>query len=162
MSWLVNKHNELRARHGVSALTWDWDLAWNAYDFVVRCPDGHSRVPGIGENLAWGHNDFNHAMRDWYDEVRSWPGGACSMGSLLCRPPWVCRAGSCTLPIRADPVLPIQLPGIRRKHGPFYSNGMGKLKQDWLCGQPALQIQDLDLPDPDSWCATGRDAVPSA
>jgi hypothetical protein len=69
MKWLVDKHNEQRYRHGVQLLTWDWSLAWNAYNYVVGCPKGHSGQQGIGENLAWGHNDFNHAMRDWYDEV---------------------------------------------------------------------------------------------
>lgn len=69
MKWLVTKHNELRYRHGVQMLTWDWSLAWNSYNYVVGCPKGHSGQQGIGENLAWGHNDFNHAMRDWYDEV---------------------------------------------------------------------------------------------
>jgi hypothetical protein len=69
MKWLVDKHNELRYRHGVQLLTWDWSLAWNAYNYVVGCPKGHSGQQGIGENLAWGHQDFNHAMRDWYDEV---------------------------------------------------------------------------------------------
>lgn len=69
MKWLVTKHNELRYRHGVQMLTWDWSLAWNSYNYVVGCPNGHSGQQGIGENLAWGHNDFNHAMRDWYDEV---------------------------------------------------------------------------------------------
>jgi hypothetical protein len=72
MKWLVNKHNELRYRHGVQMLTWDWSLAWNAYNYVVGCPKGHSGQQGIGENLAWGHQDFNHAMRDWYDEVGGW------------------------------------------------------------------------------------------
>jgi hypothetical protein len=70
MKWLVDKHNELRYRHGVQLLTWDWSLAWNAYNYITACPTGHSGQQGIGENLAWGHNDFNHAMRDWYDEVR--------------------------------------------------------------------------------------------
>lgn len=69
MKWLVDKHNELRYRHGVQLLTWDWSLAWNAYNWVVGCPNSHSGQQGIGENLAWGHQDFNHAMRDWYDEV---------------------------------------------------------------------------------------------
>lgn len=69
MKWLVDKHNELRYRHGVPALVWDWGLAWNAYNYIVGCPKGHSGQQGIGENLAWGHQDFNHAMRDWYDEV---------------------------------------------------------------------------------------------
>lgn len=72
MKWLVNKHNELRYRHGVQMLTWDWSLAWNAYNYVVGCPKGHSGQQGIGENLAWGHQDFNHAMRDWYNEVGGW------------------------------------------------------------------------------------------
>lgn len=70
LKWLVDKHNELRYRHGVQLLTWDWSLAWNAYNYITACPKGHSGQQGIGENLAWGHNDFNHAMRDWYDEVR--------------------------------------------------------------------------------------------
>jgi uncharacterized protein YkwD len=70
MKWLVDKHNELRARHGVPPLAWDWALAWNSYNYVSGCPTGHSGVQGVGENLAWGHNNFNHAMRDWYDEVR--------------------------------------------------------------------------------------------
>lgn len=69
MRWLVDKHNELRYRSGAQPMTWDWNLAWNAYDYVMYCPNGHSGAQGIGENLAWGHNDFNHAMRDWYDEV---------------------------------------------------------------------------------------------
>lgn len=75
MKWLVDKHNELRYRHGVQLLTWDWSLAWNAYNYIVGCPNGHSGQQGIGENLAWGHQDFNHAMRDWYDEVGAWLGG---------------------------------------------------------------------------------------
>eukprot|EP00775_Hariotina_reticulata_P009864 gene9864-10022_t len=70
MQWLVDKHNELRYRHGVPDLQWDWGLAWNAYNYVTGCPRGHSGQQGIGENLAWGHGDFNHAMRDWYDEIR--------------------------------------------------------------------------------------------
>lgn len=69
MRWLVDKHNELRDRSSTTNLVWDWNLAWNAYDYVMYCPDGHSGAQGIGENLAWGHKDFNHAMRDWYDEV---------------------------------------------------------------------------------------------
>lgn len=97
MKWLVDKHNELRYRHGVQLLTWDWSLAWNAYNYITACPTGHSGQQGIGENLAWGHNDFNHAMRDWYDEVcciwathrglqlqlpAFWPGSAASSLNL--------------------------------------------------------------------------------
>jgi uncharacterized protein YkwD len=52
MKWLVDKHNELRARHGVPPMVWDWGLAWNAYNYVLNCPSGHSGQPGIGENLA--------------------------------------------------------------------------------------------------------------
>lgn len=52
MKWLVAKHNELRARHGVPPMVWDWGLAWNAYNYVLNCPNGHSGQPGIGENLA--------------------------------------------------------------------------------------------------------------
>lgn len=52
MKWLVDKHNELRARHGVQPMVWDWGLAWNAYNYVLNCPNGHSGKPGIGENPA--------------------------------------------------------------------------------------------------------------
>jgi hypothetical protein len=69
MQLVVAKHNELRARHGVAPMTWDWNLAWSAYNYVYNCPTGHSNS-GNGENLAWGHQNFFHAIRDWYNEVR--------------------------------------------------------------------------------------------
>lgn len=84
MKWLVTKHNELRYRHGVQMLTWDWSLAWNAYNYVVGCPNGHSGQQGIGENLAWGHQSFNHAMRDWYDEVREGQAGSKRLSVCVC------------------------------------------------------------------------------
>lgn len=52
MRWLVDKHNELRARHGVQPMVWDWNLAWNAYHYVTNCPNGHSGQQGISENLV--------------------------------------------------------------------------------------------------------------
>jgi hypothetical protein len=41
-------------------------------------PSLHSLMPPVTHTcclvLAGGHNDFNHAMRDWYDEVRGFLG----------------------------------------------------------------------------------------
>lgn len=55
---IVTAHNELRARHGVQALTWSPALAASSNRWALTmkangCTGGHSGQRGVGENLAW-------------------------------------------------------------------------------------------------------------
>jgi hypothetical protein len=66
----LEQHNSYRARHGVSALVWDMDLAAGAGKWAGKCPDGHSGEVGVGENMAWGYGSLAAAVDAWYSEVR--------------------------------------------------------------------------------------------
>jgi uncharacterized protein YkwD len=50
---VLAKHNALRAKHGVPALSWSGKLASTAQDWANRCVFEHSNN-GLGENLAQG------------------------------------------------------------------------------------------------------------
>ncbi|KIY97556.1 Protein PRY1 [Monoraphidium neglectum] len=69
---VLQRHNELRARHGAAPLSWDAPLAAQAQGYADGCPNGHSGMSGVGENLAWGYSSFEEAVNAWYNEVSSY------------------------------------------------------------------------------------------
>jgi hypothetical protein len=82
MQVVLDEHNRYRAKHGVPALVWDATVAANAQNFANGCPGGHSQGSGYGENMAWGHQDFASAVKNWYDEVQLYvPGSGFSSGT---------------------------------------------------------------------------------
>jgi glioma pathogenesis-related protein 2 len=66
---VLSKHNALRAKHGVPALSWSGKLANTAQEWANKCVFEHSNN-GLGENLAQG-DGFPPAqfVQDWYDEI---------------------------------------------------------------------------------------------
>jgi hypothetical protein len=68
-SQALARHNMYRRRHGVPDLVWDASVAATAARWAQGCPNGHSGYSGVGENMAWGYNDFNAVVDAWYDEV---------------------------------------------------------------------------------------------
>jgi len=64
---ILDYHNSARAKHATPPVEWDAGLARIAQKFIETCPVGHSDTP-YGENLAWGHNNFDEVMHDWYNE----------------------------------------------------------------------------------------------
>ena len=70
----LTRHNALRARHCVPALTWSNRLAGIAQDWANRCQFEH-RQSNLGENLAIGTSGaFPPAsqVQSWYDEINSY------------------------------------------------------------------------------------------
>ncbi|KPV77473.1 uncharacterized protein RHOBADRAFT_5088, partial [Rhodotorula graminis WP1] len=70
----LDLHNEYRAKHGVSALTWSDKLASTAQAWADRCvfEHGGGEAIGAGENLAaWrgGSGDVSQGVQMWYDEA---------------------------------------------------------------------------------------------
>ncbi|QDZ19012.1 putative cysteine-rich secretory protein [Chloropicon primus] len=65
----LDKHNEYRRKHGVPLLAWSDEVARSAQSHADRCVFAHSLGAGYGENLAWGHQDIEKAIKDWYDEI---------------------------------------------------------------------------------------------
>ncbi|GAA6046426.1 hypothetical protein JCM3770_004915 [Rhodotorula araucariae] len=67
----LSMHNEFRAKHGVSALTWNAELASTAQAWADKCVFEHSGGDS-GENIAaWTENssDVSQGVQMWYDEV---------------------------------------------------------------------------------------------
>ena len=66
--WL-QAHNNRRALHGVSAVTWSEAVAVRAQAHADTCPAGHSDSE-YGENLAWATYDMglSQVVQMWYDE----------------------------------------------------------------------------------------------
>jgi len=71
-TFVLRKHNELRARHGVTSLSWNSSIAKSAAKFVKTCPNGHSGNPLYGENMGWGYPDYNFVTQAWYDEIKNY------------------------------------------------------------------------------------------
>lgn len=71
---LLTEHNNKRALHGVSNLTWNWELAQYAADYAdsaLNCSNLqliHSGGP-YGENLAAGYEGGFRPVDVWYDEI---------------------------------------------------------------------------------------------
>jgi uncharacterized protein YkwD len=67
-SEVLSKHNSLRAKHGVPALSWSGNLAGMAQDWANKCVFEHSS--NGGENLAQGDGfPPSQFVQDWYDEI---------------------------------------------------------------------------------------------
>ncbi|KAK6499074.1 hypothetical protein TWF481_011643 [Arthrobotrys musiformis] len=68
---LLRVHNEVRAAHGVPALTWSQDLVNYAMTNSPRCEYGHTRTlqqDGIGENILYGQSTPEQMVKQmWYD-----------------------------------------------------------------------------------------------
>jgi uncharacterized protein YkwD len=66
--WL-QAHNNYRALHGVSSVTWSSSIAVSAQNYADTCPSGHSGS-GYGENLAWASYNMgvSSVVQMWYDE----------------------------------------------------------------------------------------------
>ncbi|PVG00482.1 PR-1-like protein [Serendipita vermifera] len=65
----LDKHNNERADHGASALTWSDELASIAQNWANQCQWKHSGTGGVGENLSTGSSlDPAGAVQLWLDE----------------------------------------------------------------------------------------------
>ncbi|KAG0280832.1 hypothetical protein BGZ95_008504, partial [Linnemannia exigua] len=64
---ILQTHNDYRARHGASPLTWDDTLANFGNNWIQRCQMQHSGGK-YGENLAAGYKDFKTGIAAWYNE----------------------------------------------------------------------------------------------
>lgn len=61
-------HNQYRAKHQVGPLSWDDSLQNTAQNWADGCVFEHSHGQ-YGEYLAKGHQSFEQAVMDWYNEV---------------------------------------------------------------------------------------------
>ncbi|WLF79351.1 hypothetical protein PVL30_003103 [Lodderomyces elongisporus] len=74
---ILEKHNELRALHGVGDLTWDAEIADYAASYAASsfsCDNVeliHSNGP-YGENLAAGYLGGDEPVQAWYDEIKDY------------------------------------------------------------------------------------------
>jgi hypothetical protein len=66
----LDRHNELRARHGAKPLAWDEKLAASAQEWAARGKFEHSKGGDFGENLGLGHPSARAATESFYSEVR--------------------------------------------------------------------------------------------
>lgn len=53
MQAVMDRTNLYRVRHQALPVQWDASIAAQAAGYVSSCPNGHSRMRGFGENLAW-------------------------------------------------------------------------------------------------------------
>jgi len=72
----LNGHNDFRASHGASRLTWDGTLVDYAKNHASRCAFQHSGGP-YGENLAAGTGAFTvtDGIKMWTDEAKDYDPG---------------------------------------------------------------------------------------
>ncbi|KAG0222428.1 CAP domain-containing protein [Mortierella sp. GBAus27b] len=68
---ILDTHNQYRALHNATALTWDPKLADAGALAIQACQFKHSGGK-YGENLAAGHKDFATAIKAWYDEEKKY------------------------------------------------------------------------------------------
>jgi hypothetical protein len=52
-------------------LTWDDELAAGAQQWSTRCREGHSMIPGIGENIALGDLTPLELAELWFNEIQT-------------------------------------------------------------------------------------------
>ena len=125
---IVNLHNSLRARHGVSNLVWSNTLASFANGVSSSCQFKHSGGP-YGENLAYGYGSATAAVNAWYNEYSSYnynnPGyvrrPACGLHGVVNR-------------------------AAVASHRPLYAGGLEGHESDWLRdGQLPRHGQLFDL-----------------
>jgi pathogenesis-related protein 1 len=155
---MLSAHNTYRSKHCVPALTWSAQLAAAAQDWANGCKRddkdpkkfAHSKVPGEGENLAWGTglsikgavdlwyseiSKYNFAVPVWSNEVGHftqvvWRSSAqlgCAAASCSGQTYWVCRY--------APP-------------GNFNVDTPGQLAQNVLAPDCQRRIESVPLPPP--------------
>jgi len=71
---VLSVHNNLRARHQASPLSWSSSLAAGAQSWASGCEWGHAGVEE-GENLAIGYPSVEAAMQVWADEEKRYQYG---------------------------------------------------------------------------------------
>ena len=65
----IAKHNSLRDRQGVPALSWNQSLQDYATEWSQKCVFDHSGGP-YGENLALGYPSIAASVDGWYEEIK--------------------------------------------------------------------------------------------
>lgn len=85
----LERHNQLRARHGLAALSWDPSLALSAAAHAASCLDGArpSADEGIGESAGRGAGGFAAQVDEWYGEVSLFTYPALETLCDVCLPP---------------------------------------------------------------------------
>jgi len=69
---IVDRHNLLRAAHGVPPVQWNTTLADYAANNMPECVMAHTQPYKYGENLAFGYSDTVKAVQDWYNEINQY------------------------------------------------------------------------------------------
>lgn len=73
---ILDRHNSLRAQHGVPALAWSAKLTAEAQAFANACNQSHGTFEsrgGAGENLAaYNHEAMVERVQSWYDEEQQY------------------------------------------------------------------------------------------
>jgi uncharacterized protein YkwD len=89
---ILKAHNEYRAKHCVSALTWSAQLEADARAWANGCKFAHSTA--AGENLAWGGptQSAKEAVDLWYGEIKDYNFAA----PKCCNPPDAPKVGHFT------------------------------------------------------------------
>merc|ERR1712188_200964 len=72
----LDRHNELRRKHGAPPLKWKDELAKDAQAAANQCVAKgmlhHSNTKGAGQNGAMGYPSFEAAIDGWYSEIKDY------------------------------------------------------------------------------------------
>merc|ERR1712093_414147 len=72
----LDRHNELRRKHGAPPLKWKDELARDAQAAANQCVAKgmlhHSNTNGAGQNGAMGYPSFEAAIDGWYSEIKDY------------------------------------------------------------------------------------------
>merc|ERR1711939_712466 len=72
----LDRHNELRRKHGAPPLKWKDELAKDAQAAANQCVAKgmlhHSNTNGAGQNGAMGYPSFEAAIDGWYSEIKDY------------------------------------------------------------------------------------------
>merc|ERR1712093_586124 len=72
----LDRHNELRRKHGAPPLKWKDELAKDAKAAANQCVAKgmlhHSNTNGAGQNGAMGYPSFEAAIDGWYSEIKDY------------------------------------------------------------------------------------------
>merc|ERR1711939_633136 len=72
----LDRHNELRRKHGAPPLKWKDELAQDAKAAANQCVAKgmlhHSNTNGAGQNGAMGYPSFEAAIDGWYSEIKDY------------------------------------------------------------------------------------------
>ncbi|KAK7106483.1 cysteine-rich venom protein Mr30-like [Littorina saxatilis] len=84
---ILKGHNDIRAgviptATNMQKMVWDDRLAKVATKWAMQCLEKHDKnrtepeLPGfVGQNAAYGHKSFDHAVQAWYSEIKDWTFG---------------------------------------------------------------------------------------